>query len=324
MTFIKKPDDALEYLKNHIDDLQNKLNGEIPSHQKLLDYSSILKNDIFKYSRETLSNSGIYVSYRYSSHDECKTIEQIEKRYNDLMKVLSSFDVQKNKIKDDNIVIIEHNKKVISKIRQFMKIVGISDTYSEIDSKSRARIPKHITKRAGYLQDIERVIKTTDYGLVSLENKVKTIKESLTKWYNNSIDKIKTENDIKLKQENKINHEKLLAVLKVKYNISFECEEDVIIETILSKCKYLKLAHYLLKNRMDWNDGPYYASIGIDGFVIETEEDSYILDEISSNLHEWDGDGRIFRDCKYSYDYLFSLVNEDLLKDYNSLISFIP
>jgi hypothetical protein len=51
--------------------------------------------------------------------------------------------------------------------------------------------------------------------------------------------------------------------------------------------------------------------------MVETEEDSLIYDSLAPILNNEDVDGRYFRDNSYGYDYLRTLVPEDLLTDYN-------
>ena len=85
---------------------------------------------------------------------------------------------------------------------------------------------------------------------------------------------------------------------------------------LLKRCKYMRLAHYLRKNRNDWSDGPDFARQGLDGFSAETPQDQEILRDLCPLVEDWDGDGRVFRDTKWSYDALFGLVNPDLLADY--------
>lgn len=321
MTYIKNTDEALEYIKSHMNDLQHKLDIAIEKPKPLLNYNSISNHDIFKYSREYISNNGTYcnLSFRYKSYDECNTLDSINARYDGLINVISSFNDEIEKIKNENTSIIGHNKKVVSNITQMMKMIGIPNSYSERDLSSRARNPKYINKRAGYLSDLERNIKTSDSGYNNLQAKIKQFTDSLTKWRDNGIDKINVDMKIKIDNENKINKEKLLAVLKIKYNVDFLGDEQDVIQTLLDKCKYLKLAHYLSKNRNDWSDGPYYASIGLDSFSIDNDEDRKIYDSVNYNIKDWDGDGRVFRDSEYSYDYIFSLVDKELLSDYNSI-----
>lgn len=81
--------------------------------------------------------------------------------------------------------------------------------------------------------------------------------------------------------------------------------------------KYLHLAHWLNRNREDWSDGYSYAEVGINNFKVENEQDREILDSLLALIDEnWDGDGRVFRDTKWNYDALYSLVPEDLRSDF--------
>jgi hypothetical protein len=68
---------------------------------------------------------------------------------------------------------------------------------------------------------------------------------------------------------------------------------------------------------MDWNEGPHYAECGIRGFKAESDEDNKIVSNINGYIQDWDGDGRIFRDCEWNYDRIFGKVDEKLLSDYN-------
>ena len=112
-----------------------------------------------------------------------------------------------------------------------------------------------------------------------------------------------------------------MAMFRVKYTPDEpESDKQEILDAILEKNKYLRLAHYLRMNRGDWTDGYDYAETGLSGFVVETEVDSEIEKDITHHINNWDGDGRIFRDCEYNYNVIFGMVeDEQLMKDYNSV-----
>lgn len=94
------------------------------------------------------------------------------------------------------------------------------------------------------------------------------------------------------------------------------------LEFILSKNKYLHLAHYLQKNRGDWSDGYSYAETGLENFSIESDTDQKIYDEIKELIDDWDFDGRCFRDCNWNYSVLFGMVDDkDLMTDYEFITS---
>ena len=99
-----------------------------------------------------------------------------------------------------------------------------------------------------------------------------------------------------------------------------------ILDAILKQNKYLYLAHYMAANRGDWSDGYSLAEQGLNYFITQKVSDkavdSAIIEDVGNCISSWDGDGRCFRDTKWSYDAIFALVDdEDLYKDYNSLVN---
>lgn len=114
---------------------------------------------------------------------------------------------------------------------------------------------------------------------------------------------------------------KKLALLLAKYDLDLDSEWEDLLYAVIGKNKYLHLAHYLRKNRGNWNDGCSYAETGLLGFEVETEQDQKIYDNIYHYIENWCDymDGRCFRDCEYSYDVLYGIAeeqNSDLYKDY--------
>lgn len=223
-------------------------------------------------------------------------------------------------IHEKNIPIIENNKETVKKIYDFMAAIGIPASYTVYELPSpRHRNKAYIPKRAGFALDCERVIKTTDFydsKKKSAEGNLKRIEEQYNK-FNLAIKKANEEKEKEQKQKETI---KELARFQVKYNT--EGEWDDILDKILDKNKYLRLGHWLLKNREDWNDGSDYAEVGLNHFVVETKEDQDIYKEINGLIENWCGDGRCFRDCEYNYDFLFGKVEDKtLLEDYNKVYS---
>ena len=115
-----------------------------------------------------------------------------------------------------------------------------------------------------------------------------------------------------------------MAVIIARYSFDNATTAKDALEEILNQNKYLRLAHYLEMNRNDWNDGCSYAVAGLTGFNPETAEDNAILAEINNLCADFDGDGRVFRDCTYNYGVLFSMVPQQLLRDYSDLKEMIP
>jgi len=79
---------------------------------------------------------------------------------------------------------------------------------------------------------------------------------------------------------------------------------------IVGRNKYLRLAYWLERNRGDWTDGCDYARTGLDGFKVENDTDVAISTCLQGFIDDWGGDGRVFRDCSWSYGRLFELAAE--------------
>jgi hypothetical protein len=124
-----------------------------------------------------------------------------------------------------------------------------------------------------------------------------------------------------------LQRQRLCGVLCAKYALAIDSEPNEILNTILDKNKYLRLAYYLEKNRSDWNDGPYYAECGLEKFPVVSDIDREISKEISGHISDWDGDGRVFRDCKWNYSALYEMVGRDspeLYSDFIELTNVLP
>jgi len=73
--------------------------------------------------------------------------------------------------------------------------------------------------------------------------------------------------------------------------------------------KYLQLALAMVKTRGDFSKGFYRVKNAINNFVVETEEDKNVCNEIMEILNNKDiQDGRVFRDCQYNYSYIHQAI----------------
>lgn len=222
----------------------------------------------------------------------------------------------------ENLPAIENNVATRKKISDFMGAVGITASYSVYELPS----PKHrnkqsITKSAGYVVDMDRMIRFSD-GYDMAKRGLKDTEDRLTKEYKTliaAIEKAEKEEAAKTQAKEDLME---LARFQVKYETTGDWRD--VLDKIIWKDKYLYLGHYLLKNRGDWSDGPDYAKTGISAFTIEDKVDQMIYDEIWGLINDWDGDGRCFRDCQSSYDYLFAIVKDrQLFQDYEIVKSKI-
>lgn len=219
-----------------------------------------------------------------------------------------------------NEAAIENNKKVKYQLTMVMETAGVSSTYSEYENVSPRSTKKHwVKKSAGFMSDLDRVCTVNDnyaHAVDALKAYEKRINDYET------AKKAEQAAEARKKEEASKKNEDLksLAKLAAKYDCDVESYE--VLEAVLAKNKYLRLAHYLAENREDWNDGPDKANTGLMGFEVSSAEDQKINEELTNLIENWDGDGRVFRDCTYNYTYLFNKAAEDsssLMVDYNSI-----
>lgn len=243
----------------------------------------------------------------------------------EVLKYVSSLLDQKTKeieeIHAKNLSSIENNKIVRDKLEKLLKSIGLPESYRTRDYKSRARFPKYISVAAGYKSDLGNIVISDGYE--SAINDIKRKREQLTTWVEAKKLVVQKEKEEKEKKELEVKRIRQFGVIAGRYCLTENDSEHDLLEVILSKDKYLKLGHFLLKNREDCNDGYSYAECGLNGFNIESEEDKLIVADIQNCIDNWDGDGRIFRDTEYNYDHCFSLIkDEQLYKDYQLVKSW--
>ena len=326
MAFINTTDEALTFLKGQIDLLKKKTEEVNPSIKKLLSYEHGF--DILKYGFEHISNSGAYQSSGWSYHkpnEYADTVEKIEERRKSLFAKLDEVLPSLEETRLKNAEIIEHNKQIAEKVKLIMKTMGIPDSYSERDYNSRARNPKYITRQAGYIGDITRNVSTFDTQYKNISDQINVIKTRINKWADDKIKAIRAEEASKKAEREKDAKVKLLAAMCGKYGID-ALEEDYydLLDEILRRNKYLHLAHHLLRNRNDWNEGPDRAEYDLSQFKIENEVDQKIYESIQEDIEDWQGDGRVFRDGEYGYDIIFGMCDDDLMSDYQKLTEIFP
>lgn len=211
------------------------------------------------------------------------------------------------------------NKIIAKNIIQLMQQIGMPETFKERDLKSRARIPKYNNHMTGYITDIQREIIRDD----GYETNMKRYDEC-EKYYKEQLDEFLTVEEVKKNKNDKDEQKKKderkaileIATLILRYSLPEDSDWPDIYEALTEKNKYLDLASAMLSVRNDWNDGPDAVESALGRFKVETDEDKEIDSCISNLLTNWDNDGRVFRDCEYGYDFLFSKVDPQLYKDY--------
>ena len=220
-----------------------------------------------------------------------------------------------------NLAALEANKQVHDQVVMLMTHIGIaSSTTSYGYATPKARKMVSTTKTAGYLNDLREQVSRDD-GYFEVKRRLDEFEARIETYKTESLRKEAAEEAAKTKDRAKRDQLIRLAKLAEKYAVAESDEADEVLRAILSKDKYLMLSHAMACTRYDWNDGPGAVGNALGRFEVVTEEDSAIMGCIEPLVSEWDGDGRVFRDCEYSYSTLRVKVADELLSDYDELLS---
>jgi vacuolar-type H+-ATPase subunit I/STV1 len=243
-------------------------------------------------------------------------------------KTVSEWRDKAEKMHASNIDAIANNEKARARIESVMSAIGIPQTYTTHEYKTkRSREKTAIKNVAGYRGDIERWLPVSDNYDVEMKRYVE-----LEQQINDFERKMQAEErqqaaEKERKEQEEIRKRKAdleLVALLSKYGLPIETDEYTLFDTIVNSNKYLRLAHYMQRNRDDWSDGPSLAQYGLDSFSAETETDREIYEQVSDRISHWDGDGRVFRDMEWSYDQIVSFgVPCDLHTDYQKAYAMI-
>ncbi|KAA9007289.1 hypothetical protein F4V43_02035 [Paenibacillus spiritus] len=216
----------------------------------------------------------------------------------------------------ENVEKLKINQATEKKVFDILEQIGISSSYygyktnrSKDTTKMYYNFPSEIKKQI-----------PTQYSENRLEELRKSVIEQIKKIWNTQVIKMREERVKKEKIEKEKEQNKKLALLLAKYDLELDDSWDDLLSAIVKQNKYLRLAHYLEKNRNDWSNGCDYAETGLGYFNVENELDQDIEDDIYSYTGEnWNGDGRVFRDCNYNFSVLYNIVADQdpqLYKDY--------
>ena len=229
-----------------------------------------------------------------------------------------------------NVDAIAHNKNLCQQVTDLLNRIGIANSYTTYELPS----PRHKTRQtiphtAGFVNDLNRVCpKSNTYSLkLQIDEYERRLTAYLDSWRKEEI-KEKAEADTRAVEKYIAQKPHIIKLLiktadidlltllsKAEAGQKSGVIRDAIkeaIDFVLDKNKYLRLAYFLEQNRNDWNDGPVEAERGLYGFTIEDKTDQEIYDELNGLVINWEGDGRVFRDCKWNYTVLYSMVLSQL------------
>lgn len=311
MAIINSVDEAFNFVKNKLELAEKRANDTFPSIQKLNDIKNAPITSV------GISNAFTFSNY-YSSYNKMTSVEQINKKLEEYKLMLEANVAAIEETHKTNLAAIENNKLVKEKVAFVMGQIGMPTTYSKTYYKTnRSRTPTTETVRAGWFDDLQRIAVSDGY-----EIKISAAKqafESLKKKAAQEIEELRKQEQVKEKEEKAKKEVLAKARLQVKYGLTEDSDWDEVLEALDKKDKYFMLARAMNDVRNDWNDGFGRVEWALSKFVVETEEDKEIEADIQSCLDSEEDDGRIFRDTTYNYSVLYAKVDEDLMKDYETL-----
>lgn len=316
---------VVDSLEAEIERLTKLLEEDIPTPLAMND-KKIKKDDyvIYKNSYNTVSLNTSSTWFQHKPHyrdwELLKSVAEIDERKEQILHIIEKYETDMKTRFEESEIVSKHNKIIHDKIGQIMNKIGVTKTYQVYDYEtSRSKTKKWIRKSAGFIADVQRVAPTyNEYS--AYKTTVQELRTKLETDYTKAKAVVVKAEQEELAKKKALEDTHKLALLRAKYTPEDAMSSvDDILQAILDKDKYLRLAYYLEQNRNDWNDGYWYAEKGLQGFTIDNEEDHEIYDCIYNITQYEDVDGRYFRNCEYSYSMLFGKVDPALYKDYENV-----
>lgn len=218
-----------------------------------------------------------------------------------------------------NMIIFQQNQKIAQEnrllwdsVEAMLKGVGVVFTGRLNIHAGTRRKPSYANKEFPWVAELRNQFRLwTAYSESGALCKIHSAKQELEK----------------IRQEARLKKQKIEEEEKRRYTVTTlngqykSTDAREILEEILNKCPILNLAHAMHSCR-NYFDRVYMVESALRGISnIPNLQDAY--EEISSLCENYDGDGRVFRDCNYDYSYVYSLVDKDLLVDYDKIVKIV-
>jgi hypothetical protein len=219
----------------------------------------------------------------------------------------------------ENQAICAENARIVSYLIGSIENAGIPGSVQVVVSGPRARHTKRELQEAPWKR-LGMLVKTFDTWPQS-EQRYEDFLSRVAKWQEEIDAKARAREQEEANNTARIEAESRRIALCLKYGFDpVKTPQGELQDLLLGKNKYLRLAYYLERNRGDWSEGSDFAEMGLDGFSIETGDDRKIYEDINGHITNWDGDGRVFRDCTWNYSRIYAeFVPAELLADFQSV-----
>lgn len=216
----------------------------------------------------------------------------------------------------------EIEKYNINILQQLIKIINAAGYSSE---KSIFKRNKYVKETNEWKTNLSSLIPRKLHSVQDIEYKwqryQKNLKEARAK-VNQELEQIKKQQEV---EDKKTKSYILIGQIVAEMKLEGEFQTaDNVIDALIDKDQYLKLAKAMEDTRIDWSDGFYKVQNALSSFVPQNEEDKLAMEEISDLANGEESDGRIFRDCKYNYNWILdNKVDKEIYKNYYKLLEFI-
>lgn len=304
--------EALKCLEWHVEKLSKKADDNMPAKMKLTPLPYI----------SAISESSFYVRDYYGGSKAPTTLAALSLRKEAVLKEHEKLQQDIEQVHTGNLPALAVNKAIHEKMTLVMQQAGIGTTFSVREVPKGKRTMQWVTKPAGWVADLAREVPVSD-GFDSAIYSMKNRAESIEQTYKKMAAKLAEEEKkaaAEVKTQTKILE---LAKLQVKYDLPATTDADGILEHLRGLDKYFNLAYAMEATRNDWNDGFYKVEGALSKFEVATEEDAEIKIALQELVFGEESDGRIFRDCKYNYSYLYSLATPAIVQDYQTLTQYL-
>lgn len=215
-------------------------------------------------------------------------------------------------LKAANQAAIKNNMLVYDSLRKLITAIGIPSSYNKIVN-NRSRRMKIVA--CDWVDGLKASIPMQDKW-EEFQNTYNEKMKEISDWKKQIVNCERH----RQQEEQKNKWRERVAMLADKYGLPISSDANEVLEVIFNRSKYMALADAMIRNRIDWSDGPDIVRSELRHFAVENDIDKLIYECLSNCVNNWDGDGRVFRDCEYNYNKLFSMADKSLFDDYKILV----
>lgn len=314
MTWVKDVDEAYKALGGQIEYLKKKADEVFPKPMEVKTLPKCASTEFISPFNWKIKGGF------YSINRDPNTIEEVDNLLKNANELLAKDLENLKSVHEANIPAIENNLKIHEKVTLLMRdVLGVRSYTTSEYKTSRSRKATTTTHQPGYVGDLSRTVKTSDSYDYTL-SQMKYYPQKFAEIASQLKAKINQAEAEKRKTEQAKKEVLAKARLQVKYGLDENSDWSDVLEALDSKCKYFSLARALEDQRNDWSEGFDRVQYAVDSFVVETQEDQEIFDELHELAYDEDlCDGRTFRDCQWNYSALYAKVDPEILKDYEAL-----